>query len=75
LLVSGGSQDRLAPPEVLKAQYDLAGSRDKTLVVFGRERGDRLDYGHGDLMFGQGAPLEVYPLVRRWLEERATPAG
>lgn len=74
LLVSGGSQDRLAPPEVLQKQFDLAGSPDKTLVVFGRDRGDREDYGHGDLVYGQGAPTEVYPVLQRWLESHATPA-
>jgi pimeloyl-ACP methyl ester carboxylesterase len=73
LLVSGGSLDRLAPPASLQAQFELAGSSDKTLVVFGRDRGDQLDYGHGDLLYGQGAPAEVYPVLRRWLEEHATP--
>ncbi|HEY8206418.1 MAG TPA: alpha/beta fold hydrolase [Myxococcaceae bacterium] len=73
LLVGGGSQDRLAPPAALQAQFDLAGSSDKTLVVFGRDRGDQMDYGHGDLVYGQGAPAEVYPLLRRWLEAHATP--
>jgi pimeloyl-ACP methyl ester carboxylesterase len=77
LLVMGGSADKLAPPESLRAQYALAGSlsglEDKTLHIFGRDRGDRMDYGHGDLMFGEGAPLEVYPLIRAWLEAHATP--
>jgi pimeloyl-ACP methyl ester carboxylesterase len=73
LLVSGGSQDRLAPPAALQAQYELAGSPDKTLVIFGRDRGDKMDYGHGDLLYGEGAPGEVYPILRRWLEEHATP--
>jgi hypothetical protein len=31
-----------------------------------------MDYGHGDLLFGRGAPKEVYPLLRDWLERRAT---
>ncbi|HET9452008.1 MAG TPA: alpha/beta fold hydrolase [Aggregicoccus sp.] len=73
LLVMGGAADRLAPPASLQAQYALAGSEDKTLHVFGRERGDKLDYGHGDLIFGEGAPLEVYPLLCAWLQARATP--
>ena len=73
LLVMGGSRDKLAPPAALKLQYELAGSLDKTLLVFGRDRGDALDYGHGDLLFGAGAPKEVYPLLREWLEKRATP--
>ncbi len=73
MLVMGGAADRLAPPSSLQAQYALAGSEDKTLHVFGRERGDRMDYGHGDLIFGEGAPLEVYPLLCAWLQARATP--
>lgn len=72
LLVLGGSRDRLAPPEALELQFELAGSADKTLLVFGRDRGDALDYGHGDLLFGTGAPEEVYPVLRAWLERRAT---
>jgi pimeloyl-ACP methyl ester carboxylesterase len=73
VLVLGGSKDKLAPPENLRAQYELVGSADKTLHVFGCERGDRLEYGHADLLFGTGAPSEVYPLLRAWLEAHATP--
>lgn len=72
LLVAGGAQDRLAPPEVVRAAFELAGSEEKTLMIFGTENGDRLDYGHGDLIFGVGAPTEVFPRVRAWLEEHAT---
>jgi len=73
LLVMGGSRDRLAPPSALRMQHDLAGSEEKTLVIFGRDRGDRFDYGHGDLLYGTGAPLEIHPLLSRWLSEHATP--
>ena len=72
LLITGGSSDRLAPPEVVKAAFEAAGSADKTLMLFGCENGDRMDYGHGDLIFGAGAPMEVYPRIRQWLEDRAT---
>ncbi len=72
VLVLGGSVDRLAPPGNLRAQHALLGSPDKSLHVFGCERGDKMDYGHGDLLFGTGAPLEVYPTIRTWLEEHAT---
>jgi pimeloyl-ACP methyl ester carboxylesterase len=76
LLVMGGSADRLAPPDCLEAQAALAAaSPDRTLHIFGAERGDRMDYGHGDLMFGAGAPQEVYPVIRAWLESHATPLG
>ncbi|MBI2893655.1 MAG: alpha/beta fold hydrolase [Deltaproteobacteria bacterium] len=73
ILCAGGSCDRLAPPPSVTLAHELAGSSDKSLVIFGRERGDGEDYGHGDLVFGRGAPTEVYPVIRAWLEERATP--
>ena len=72
LLVTGGSVDRLAPPEVVQSAWELAGSTDKTLMIFGTANGDRLDYGHGDLIFGVDAPTEVFPRIRTWLEARAT---
>ena len=73
VLITGGASDRLAPPRVVRAAFDACGSADKTLMLFGCENGDLLDYGHGDLLFGAGAPREVYPRIRSWLEERATP--
>ncbi|NBD07850.1 MULTISPECIES: alpha/beta fold hydrolase [Corallococcus] len=73
VLVMGGSADRLATAANVEAQYALLTSPDRTLHVFGRDRGDKMDYGHGDLIFGTGAPIEVYPVIREWLERRATP--
>ncbi|MBX5482452.1 MAG: alpha/beta fold hydrolase [Myxococcaceae bacterium] len=75
VLVAGGSSDRLAPPDVVTAAYEVLGSPDKTLMIFGRDNGDRLDYGHGDLIFGLGAPTEVFPRIRDWLAARATRVG
>jgi pimeloyl-ACP methyl ester carboxylesterase len=73
VLVLGGSADRLARPSAIEGQHALLGSTDKTLMIFGTENGDALDYGHGDLIFGEGAPREVFPRIAAWLEERATP--
>ncbi|MDY7229244.1 alpha/beta fold hydrolase [Hyalangium rubrum] len=73
MLIMGGSSDRLASAENVRKQYELLTSPDRTLHVFGRDRGDKMDYGHGDLMFGTGAPTEIYPVMRAWLESRATP--
>jgi pimeloyl-ACP methyl ester carboxylesterase len=71
-LVMGGSKDKLSPPVCIRSQYELLGSEDKTLMIFGPENGDGLDYGHGDLLFGSGAPKEVYPRIAAWMESRAT---
>ncbi|MGO8971342.1 MAG: alpha/beta fold hydrolase [Myxococcaceae bacterium] len=73
VLVLGGTRDRLAPPTAISAQAALLGSPDKTVMLFGRENGEALDYGHGDLLFGTGAPGEVYPRIVAWAAERATP--
>jgi pimeloyl-ACP methyl ester carboxylesterase len=73
VLVMGGSVDRLATEENVRKQFTLLTTPDRTLHVFGRDRGDKMDYGHGDLIFGTGAPQEVYPLLRAWLEAHATP--
>ncbi|MBU8894338.1 alpha/beta hydrolase [Corallococcus sp. H22C18031201] len=73
VLVMGGSADRLATAQNVESQYALLTAPDKSLHVFGRDHGDQQDYGHGDLIFGQGAPTEVYPVIRDWLERHATP--
>lgn len=72
LLVMGGSSDRLATAENVESQFALTTAPDRTLHIFGRDHGDKMDYGHGDLIFGTGAPAEVYPLIREWLERHAT---
>jgi pimeloyl-ACP methyl ester carboxylesterase len=71
-LVLGGSADRLARPAAIHGQFDLLGSPDKTLMIFGPENGDTFEYGHGDLIFGARAPEEVYPRIAAWLEAHAT---
>ncbi len=73
LLVVGGTMDRLATTASVQKQFALAGSEDKTLLLFGRERGDKQDYGHGDLLFGTDVAEEIHPVLVRWLETRATP--
>ncbi|MCY0998002.1 alpha/beta fold hydrolase [Myxococcus sp. MISCRS1] len=75
ILVMGGSADRLATAENVESQFALVTAPDRTLHVFGKDRGDAMDYGHGDLVFGKGAPTEVHPVIREWLEKHATPLG
>ncbi len=73
VLFLAGSRDRLAPPAVMRSAFELAPSSDKTLKIFGREHGDSQEYGHGDLIFGERAPREVFPFIADWLASRATP--
>jgi pimeloyl-ACP methyl ester carboxylesterase len=73
VLVVGGTADVLAPPDVTRDYYALLSSPDKQLALFGRSYGHALEYGHGDLVVGQHATDEVYPVVRDFLVARATP--
>ncbi len=63
LLVIAGSRDGLAPPEAVRPAYARSNARDKTYRTFPR--------GHIDLIMGREAPLTIWPLIRRWLEDRS----
>ena len=71
-MARAGSSDRLATERSVRAAFEAWGAADKKLVVFGKARGDAMEYGHGDLIFGRGAPTEVYPVLLQWLEAHAT---
>ncbi len=72
-LVVGGSVDGLAPPANCERHFEIVGSIDKELQLFGKQFGHRADYGHGDLLLGTHAHEEIYPKVIEWLSKRATP--
>jgi pimeloyl-ACP methyl ester carboxylesterase len=59
-------RDYLAPPSVVRKAYELWGGP-KELVEFSASNGHSADYGHVDLLLGKKAPLEVYPVILRWL--------
>jgi pimeloyl-ACP methyl ester carboxylesterase len=75
VLLIGGSRDRMAPPACMEAAFREIRAEDKTLLLFGKDRGSRADYGHGDLLLGIEAPNEVFPAIEAWLRARATPVA
>lgn len=72
-LVVGGTVDLLAPPDAMRDYFDSLTSEDRQLALFGRSYGHSAEYGHGDLVVGLKAHEEVYPVIREFLEKRATP--
>ncbi len=62
-----GSNDRMAPPQYTSKLIDELGSETVRMMVLSMENGFSIDYGHGDLIIGKYAPMEVYPLVIDWL--------
>ncbi len=63
LLVVAGANDDLAPPQSVRPGFERSRSRDKMYQA--------LPLGHIDLLVGRDAPLMTWPLVMKWLGERA----
>jgi pimeloyl-ACP methyl ester carboxylesterase len=70
VLMIAGRVDHVVPPWTVRAGYDAIGSPDKQFVVLGRGWGQHHDYGHGDLLLGDWAEDEVFPLISQWIQDR-----
>jgi poly(3-hydroxyalkanoate) synthetase len=71
ILLIGGEGDKIAPPEALRSVYRAVTSTDRTLRIFGPRSQDSLAYGHIDLILGKKAKQEVFPVIGRWIKQRA----
>lgn len=69
ILLIGGEEDKLAPPDAIRTVYRAVGSADRTLRIFGRHSKDSIGYGHTDLILGKRAKEEVFPVIARWLKQ------
>ena len=70
MLLIGGEEDKLAPPESIRVVYRNVSSTDRTLRIFGPRSKDSAAYGHIDLILGKKAKREVFPVIARWLRQR-----
>ena len=68
ILFLAGPRDALAPPDAVKAAFDAVGSQDKQFQICSRAQGMQVNYGHFDLVIGDRARNEVFPLIARWIE-------
>ncbi len=64
-----GADDKVAVPESVHQGVSRIRSRDVRFREFGRRSGDKVDYGHLDLLIGLHAPREVYPVIADFFEE------
>lgn len=67
-----GADDQLAAPESVEAAYRTLGCPDKSYECLSRAAGNDHDYGHGDLIFAESAPREVFPRIAEFLSRHAT---
>ncbi|MGV3620017.1 MAG: alpha/beta fold hydrolase [Archangium sp.] len=66
-LVIGGTVDLLSPPDVTRDYFNLLTAPVRQLEMFGKSYGHSSEYGHGDLVIGMNAHLEVYPVIHHFL--------
>lgn len=71
VLVMAAAHDLQRPPEASRATYEALASFDKTWIEAGTASGFSLDFGHDDLVAGRASPVEVFPKIRAWLDERS----
>lgn len=69
-LFVAGTVDNLATVGAVKELHARWGAGEKAFALFGAVNGQGSDYGHDDLIIGRQARREVYPAIRRWLDQR-----
>lgn len=70
-LFLAGPRDLLAPPDAVKDAFDAVSSTDKRFVICSRAQKFSVNFGHFDLLLGNRAAAEVYPLIRDFLVAHA----
>ncbi len=74
-LFVAGRVDHVVPAWTVRRAHDAVGSADRTLITLGVGWGTAEEYGHGDLIAGDRAAVEVFPRIAAWLAARAAPAS
>jgi pimeloyl-ACP methyl ester carboxylesterase len=69
-LLIAGDGDLLSDIPSTELTHGGLGSKDKTLLKFGKRHGAVADYGHCDLVWSRYAPREVFPTIIDWLDKR-----
>ena len=64
-LMVAGDGDIMSDVPSTRLTFDALGSRDKTLMRFGKAEGHVADYGHCDLVWSRHAPSEIFPPAHR----------
>jgi len=71
VLFLAGGVDPIAPAWAVRTAWESWGALDKELVILGEGWGQAYDYGHLDLILGDGLRDEVFPVIGDWLAARA----
>lgn len=68
-LMMGGAEDRMTPAHHLKWGFKAMNTNDKKFVLAGEDTGFEKDYAHVDLILGDRAKEEIFPIIQDWLQK------
>ena len=63
----GGDVDPQVSAEAITKTVERLGSTESQIRIFGPAYGDKNSYGHADLLVGNEADKEVWPVLLEWL--------
>lgn len=69
ILMMGGAEDRMTPAHHLKWGFNAMKTDDKKFVLAGKDSGFEHDYAHVDLIMGNRAREEIFPIILDWLKK------
>ncbi len=67
ILMIIGSIDSFTPLSDIRLAFRKIPNAEKTLLIFGKDKGHQTEYGHIDLILGKHAPREVFPQILNFL--------
>ncbi len=74
-LLVAGDGDIMSDVPSTELTYRALGSPDKAIMRFGKGQGHVADYGHCDLVWSRHAPVEIFPPIIAWLDQRQPGTG
>jgi lysosomal acid lipase/cholesteryl ester hydrolase len=74
IVMVAGDGDVMSDVASTELTFEALGSPDKSMTRFGRLEGHIADYGHCDLVWSRHAPIEVFPTLIDWLDQRQPPS-
>lgn len=69
LLAVAGAGDEQDPAWACRALFEQAGGKPRRFIELGHEGGYSRDFGHVEMLVGEAAEREVWPLLLQWLQE------
>ena len=74
-LLVAGDGDIMSDVPSTELTFAGLGSPDKAIMRFGKSNGHVADYGHCDLVWSRHAPIEIFPPIIDWLDQRQPGTG